>query len=203
MAKSKKILNFPTVLTIVRMILVVPFLICLLGGWYVCEQYINGSACPAGATEAQMPLYVLALVIFIFAALTDKIDGDYARKHKQVTDLGKFLDPLADKMLINSAFLAFVVMGVMPFWMLVVILWRDFAVDGMRMMVAAKGEVVAASIWGKAKTMTQMVTLVLLLLNLILENVTLTVIGLVLMYVVVILTVFSGVDYLVKGMKKI
>ena len=199
---SKKI-NFPTILTILRMILVVPFLICLLEGWRVCEQYVNGSVCPAGATEAQMPLYVSALIIFIFAALTDKIDGDYARKHKQVTDLGKFLDPLADKMLVNSAFLAFVVMGVMPFWMLVVILWRDFAVDGMRMMVAAKGEVVAASIWGKAKTMTQMVTLVLLLLNLILGNVTLTVIGLVLMYAVVILTVFSGVDYLVKGMKKI
>ena len=201
---SKKI-NFPTILTILRMILAFVFLVLMLCGMNICnwDTRFSSAETMQPCNSEEIAFFIAAITVFIAAAITDKIDGDYARKHNQVTELGKFLDPLADKMLVNTAFLLFVAMGVVPVWAFALILWRDFAVDGMRMMVAAKGEVVAASIWGKAKTMTQMVTLVLLLLNLILENVTLTVIGLVLMYVVVILTVFSGVDYLVKGLKKI
>ena len=174
-----KKLNFPTILTILRMILVVPFLIFLMVGWY-------------------WP----ALVIFVVAAVTDKIDGDMARKRKQVTDLGKFLDPLADKMLVNSAFLALAVMGIVPVWAFALILWRDFAVDGIRMMIARNGETVAASMWGKLKTTTQMVALVALMLNLIIASGILATVGTVLLHLALGLTLYSGADYLIKGWPK-
>ena len=112
-----------------------------------------------------------------------------------------FLDPLADKMLVNLTFLALVVLNIVPLWMFAVILIRDFAVDGMRMMSAKSGKVVAASIYGKSKTMVQMITLTLILLNIILNNNILSVINNILLYVVVILTILSGVDYLRKGWK--
>lgn len=186
-ATKNGVLNFPTILTITRMVLVIPMMVCLTLG----SEVSDGSG-----------LYVAALVLFVIAALTDKIDGDLARKHNQVTDLGKFLDPLADKMLVNLTFLALTVMRVVPVWMFAVILIRDFAVDGMRMMVARKGETVAASMIGKSKTMTQMIGLATILLSLILSNSMLLTVGTIILYVAVALTLWSGVDYLTKGYKK-
>lgn len=186
-ATKNGVLNFPTILTITRMVLVIPMMVCLTLG----SEVSDGSG-----------LYVAALVLFVIAALTDKIDGDLARKHNQVTDLGKFLDPLADKMLVNLTFLALTVMGVVPVWMFAVILIRDFAVDGMRMMVARKGETVAASMIGKSKTMTQMIGLATILLSLILSNSMLLTVGTIILYVAVALTLWSGMDYLTKGYKK-
>lgn len=144
---------------------------------------------------------ITALVLFIVASLTDLIDGKWARKNKLVTDLGAFLDPLADKMLVNLAFLALTYLGVVPIWIFAVILVRDFAVDGMRMMAAKNGETIAASIYGKIKTATQMTALIILLLNLILNLEALTMLGNIILYAALILTVFSGVSYLIKGWK--
>jgi CDP-diacylglycerol--glycerol-3-phosphate 3-phosphatidyltransferase len=146
---------------------------------------------------------IATIIIFTLASITDFIDGRWARKQKIVTDLGAFLDPLADKMLINLTFLALVVMNLMPLWMFAVILIRDFAVDGMRMMIAKTGTVISASIFGKAKTMTQMFTVILILLNRILNLEPLAIIGTILLYTVVALTLFSGIDYLTKGYKKL
>lgn len=176
-------MNLPTILTMLRIVLVAPLMICI---------FIDS-----------VPAKVAAIIIFVVASVTDFIDGRLARKNKQVTDLGAFLDPLADKMLINLTFLALVALSLMPLWMFAVILVRDFAVDGMRMMIAKKGTVVSASIFGKAKTMTQMFTVILILLNRILDLQPLYIICTILLYIVVFLTLFSGLDYLVKGQKKL
>ena len=169
-----KIINLPTVLTIVRIVLVIPTTILIL--------------------QDNVTARIIALVCFIIASLTDFIDGRLARKRHIVTDLGAFLDPLADKMLVNLTFLALVTLNIIPLWMFAVILVRDFAVDGMRMMAAKTGVTVAASIFGKAKTMIQMITLSLILANMAIASDVLTIINTVLLYIVLILTVFSGID---------
>ena len=178
-----KIINLPTILTIIRIVLVVPTTILILQDNVVAR--------------------IIALICFIVASITDFIDGRLARKRHIVTDLGAFLDPLADKMLVNLTFLALVSLNIIPLWMFAVILVRDFAVDGMRMMAAKTGVTVAASIFGKAKTMVQMITLSLILANMAIASDILTIINTVLLYIVLILTVFSGIDYLTKGWKLI
>ena len=146
---SKK-LNGPTCLTILRMILSAVFMIFAL----LPDAWAR----------------VVALIVFIVAAITDKIDGIWARRRKIVTDLGAFLDPLADKMLVNLAFLALVYINVVPIWVFAVILVRDFAVDGMRMMSARDGVTIAASFYGKLKTTVQMIALIILQTYLIFNN---------------------------------
>ena len=172
----------PTYLTIVRMILSLLFLVFVM----IPETWAR----------------VTALILFVAGAITDKVDGNWARKKKLVTDLGVFLDPLADKMLINLAFLALVTLGVVPVWVFAVILVRDFAVDGMRMMAAREGVTIAASFYGKLKTTVQMVALIILLLNLIVNAEFFTILGNVALYLALILTVISGADYLVKNWRK-
>ena len=146
---------------------------------------------------------IVALTIFIVASLTDLIDGKWARKKKVVTDLGAFLDPLADKMLINLAFLVLVCLEVVPIWVFAIILVRDFAVDGMRMMAARKGITISASFYGKLKTTIQMTALIIIMLNLIVNLNFFTILGNIALYLALILTVFSGGDYLIKGWKKV
>ena len=176
-------MNGPIVLTIIRIILVAPLMILIF--------------------MDNLPAEIATIIIFATASITDFIDGRWARAKRLVTDLGAFLDPLADKMLINLTFLALVMMGLMPLWMFAIILIRDFAVDGMRMLSAKSGITISASIFGKAKTMTQMFTVILILLNRILNFTPLTIINTILLYIVVILTIFSGADYLIKGYKKL
>ena len=125
----------------------------------------------------------------------------WARKKKIVTDLGAFLDPLADKMLVNLAFLVLVYLNVVPLWVFAIILVRDFAVDGMRMMAARDGVTIAASYYGKLKTTVQMIALIILILNLIVNLEVFTILGNIALYLALILTIFSGVDYLAKGYK--
>ena len=144
-----------------------------------------------------------ALILFIVGSISDEIDGRWARRDKLITDLGAFLDPLADKMLVNLAFLALVVLGVVPVWVFAVILVRDFAVDGMRMMAARDGVTISASFYGKLKTTTQMIALIILLLNLIVNLEFFTILGNIALYLALVLTVFSGGDYLIKGWKKV
>ena len=146
---------------------------------------------------------ITALVLFIVASITDLIDGKWARRRKLVTDLGAFLDPIADKMLINLAFLTLTYLNIIPIWVFAIILVRDFAVDGMRMMVARNKITIAASFYGKLKTTMQMIALIVLLLNLIVNQNYLAIIGEVVLYIALALTVFSGLDYLTKGWKLI
>ena len=183
MSKKKTVVTGPTMLTIGRMVLVIPFMIC-------CLQEGTGSK-------------ILALSLFSVAAITDLIDGKWARKKHLETDMGAFLDPLADKMLVDLAFLVLVHMNIIPLWMFATIIVRDLAVDGMRMMAAREGITIAASIFGKTKTMVQMITLISILANTIIGNEFHGTINTILLYVVVILTVYSGLDYLIKGWKKL
>lgn len=173
----------PTVLTILRMIFAIVFAIfaCLPESW----------------------ARIAALIIFIVAAITDQIDGHWARKRKIVTDLGAFLDPLADKMLVNLAFLVLTVSGIIPLWVFATILVRDFAVDGMRMMVARTGVTISASILGKLKTVLQMIALIVILANLIFNQEPLAIVGNIVLYFALFFTVLSGADYLIRGWKKV
>ena len=176
-------MNGPTILTLSRIILVIPLVICF---------FIDN-----------LPAQIITLVCFIVASATDFVDGRWARKKKIVTDLGAFLDPLADKMLVNLTFLLLVYVNIVPLWMFAIILVRDFAVDGMRMLAAKNGITVSASVFGKSKTMVQMITLSLILLNIILNNEILAGFNMAFLYLVVFLTVFSGADYLIKGWKQL
>ncbi len=173
----------PTYLTLLRMLLAVAFVIFVM----------------LGSVWAK----VVALALFVIAALTDLIDGKWARKQKIVTDLGAFLDPLADKTLVNLAFLVLVYLGVVPLWVFAIILVRDFAVDGMRMMAARSGSTIAASNWGKWKTTFQMTALIIILLNLIVNLEIFTVLGNIFLYLALLLTIYSGADYLIKGYQKL
>lgn len=143
---------------------------------------------------------IVALALFVVAAITDKIDGIWARRSKNVTNAGAFLDPLADKMLVNLTFLALVVMGVVPVWAFAVILVRDFAVDGLRMMAAERRKVIAASRLGKFKTGFQMAALIILLLSLAVDYDWIAIIGEITLYVALVLTVISAGDYFRKYM---
>ena len=171
----------PTILTILRMFLSIVYMVFALIPY----------------TWAR----ITALVVFIIASLTDLIDGKWARKKKIVTDLGAFLDPLADKMLINLAFLVLVQLNVVPLWVFAIILVRDFAVDGMRMMAARKGKTISASFYGKLKTTIQMIALIIIMLNQIVNLDFFTILGNIALYLALIMTVFSGGDYLIKGWK--
>ena len=181
--KQKNKLTGPTYLTIARMILSVLFMVFVL----LPETWAK----------------IVALILFVAGAISDLIDGKWARHDKIVTDLGAFLDPLADKMLVNLAFLALVVLGIIPVWVFAIILVRDFAVDGMRMMAARDGVTIAASFYGKLKTTVQMTALIILLLNLILNLELFAILGNITLYAALILTIFSGGDYLIKGWKKV
>ena len=134
---------------------------------------------------------VLAAVVFIVASITDAFDGYIARKYKLVTTLGKFIDPLADKVLVIAAMLALIELDRLPAWIVMVIITREFIVTGLRLVAAAEGVVIAASKGGKLKTVCQIIALIMLILNI--PG------GMVLMWVAMILTVWSGMDYLIKG----
>jgi len=138
----------------------------------------------------------LSAVIFALAFLTDLLDGYLARKNNQVSDFGKIMDPLADKVLVAAAMILLTQAGVVSAWVTVLVLAREFIVSGVRMAAAAEGNVVAASIWGKAKTMWQFVAITLALLinrpNLIVD---------IFMWINLILTVMSGADYIIKNKK--
>lgn len=176
---SNKKLTIPTIITLVRIVLIPLFLFC--------------------ATRLTVAGDILALLVFLIASLSDMLDGHLARKLQQVTDIGKYLDPLADKMLVSTAMVCLCVRGLLPIWIFVLILCRDLAVDGVRLVAAQNGEVIAASIWGKSKTFTQMCLVLLLFLSCFITAPFFAVVCKVFMAAVVILTVFSGYDYLHRG----
>ena len=136
-----------------------------------------------------------ALAIFIIASLTDTLDGYIARHYNQTTDFGKFMDPLADKMLVTAAMLWFVEIGHMPGWALLIVIVREFAVSGLRMVAADKGRVIAAGWSGKVKTASTMVCICLMLL--LPRFVELSAIC---VAVIVLTTIWSGVEYFMKNL---
>ena len=158
--------------------------------------------------------YIIIDVIFIIASITDKLDGYIARSRNQITTFGKFLDPLADKILVLAAMIMLVEMAKLPAWIPIIVLSREFVVSGYRLVAVEKGgKVIAASIWGKLKTVTQMIAIILAFVdlyafgecfngNLGTGEFVLNLVVTIMMIVQTIATIFSGVDYL-KGAKEL
>ncbi len=201
-------MNLPNKLSILRIILVPVTMLFMLPvniyGWQPegWNAFINSN----GMT--------LAAAVFIIASLTDMADGKIARKYNLITDLGKFLDSLADKILVISIMLGLVYLGRLSPVLVMIIILREFAVSGLRMIAASKGEVIAARMIGKVKTVTQMVAIIYIMFEPLLirvfgltyngyplETSAITIIGDVLFGICVIMTIVSGVDYLIKGKK--
>lgn len=145
---------------------------------------------------ANYPDYI-ALIIFIVASLTDLLDGKIARKYNLVTNFGKFMDPLADKLLVCSAMICLVSLGRLSAWIVIVIIAREFIISGFRLIAADNNIVIAASMWGKFKTTFQMAMIILLILNW--NMLWFQILSGAVVYVALILTVVSLIDYLVKN----
>ena len=138
---------------------------------------------------------LIAFIVFVIATITDKIDGTIARKYNLVTDFGKFLDPIADKLLVSSALICLTADGTLPAWITIVIIGREFIISAFRLVCADTGKTVAATWWGKSKTIAQMVTIIVLLLNI----PQLAILETILIYVSLALTIISLVDYFEKN----
>ncbi|MBR4754296.1 MAG: CDP-diacylglycerol--glycerol-3-phosphate 3-phosphatidyltransferase, partial [Lachnospiraceae bacterium] len=137
----------------------------------------------------------IALAVFIIASLTDMLDGMIARKYNLITNFGKFMDPLADKLLVCSAMICLLDLGRIPAWVVIVIIAREFIISGFRLVASDKGVVIAAGYIGKAKTVTQMIMIMLMILDI--EQIQL--ITDIVMYIAAILTVVSLVDYIYRN----
>ena len=172
-------MNLPNKLTILRTILIPFFLIFIY-----TDFWGKGNA-------------YIAVAIFIIASLTDLLDGKIARKYNLVTNFGKFMDPLADKLLVCSALIALADLGKLAGWIVIVIIAREFIISGFRLVASDNGVVIAASYWGKIKTVCQMLMIIWLILDLELPFYHL--IGQVLIYVSLILTIISLADYIAKN----
>ena len=173
-------MNLPNKLTLFRVFMIPIFLIILLGGFvpFPINRYI-------------------ALVIFVIASLTDMLDGKIARKYNLVTNFGKFADPLADKLLVTAAMVSLCSMGELSPWVVIVIVSREFIVTGFRVIAADAGIVIAASWWGKIKTVVQMIMIIVLLPGS--TAAFMITAGFWLQVAAAVLTVISGVDYIAKN----
>ena len=169
-------MNIANKVTMVRLILIPVFVVAF---------YIYGTS------------YNLAAILFMVASLTDAVDGHLARSRNLITNFGKFVDPLVDKVLTMAAFIVLVEAQIIPAWAVIIIISRELIITGFRTLAADMGITIAASMWGKAKTTSQMISLVLLLLH----NDALNKFGIYVFYIAVILTVISGLDYLIKNKK--
>lgn len=143
--------------------------------------------------------WLLAMIIFTIASITDFLDGYLARKYHLITNFGKFADPLADKLLVMTAFITLVGAGVIPMWIVAVIVCRELAVTGLRLLLVNDGEVLAAAWPGKVKTATQMLAIIFLLIDDFPVKGLAFSIGTILLYVCLVATVYSGVDYFIKN----
>lgn len=194
-------MNTPNKLTILRMLLVpVMVIIAMIN---IPGEFLG------------IPLnLVIADIIFAIGALTDKLDGYLARKNNEVTTFGKFLDPIADKILVISAFVILVEKGLLPAWIPIVVIFREFAVSGYRLIaVEKKGNVIAANVWGKVKTVTQIIAIILAFLDvhkfgtiftssiseLGVASYVLNLLVTVFMIICIIATIFSGYEYMKGG----
>lgn len=146
---------------------------------------------------------IIATVLFIAAALTDKLDGYIARSRNQITNFGKLMDPLADKLLVFAALVSLVEFHIIPTWVAMIIIARDLAVTGLRTVAASEGIVIAASWWGKIKTVIQMVAIVFALVYLNYNYQFLNIMTIIFMTAAVIITVISGIDFFIKNKETI
>lgn len=170
-------MNLPNKLTIFRVILIVPFVLILLTD--LCGDYGKW----------------IALALFIVASLTDLLDGKIARKYNLVTNFGKFMDPLADKLLVCSAMICLVATGKIPAWIVIIIIAREFIISGFRLVAADNGVVIAASYWGKFKTTFQMIMVCLMIADIAAIQLVTDII----MWIAFALTLISLIDYLIKN----
>ena len=192
-------MNLANKLTLIRIILVPVFLVFI-------------------AVKNLPYVSIIATFIFIIASITDQLDGYIARSRNQITNFGKFMDPLADKLLVTSALISLVELQLIPSWAAIVIIAREFAVSGLRTIAASEGKIIAASYWGKIKTVIQIIAIILLLLQVNIINspaIKEVVVNSsflsnffkyvpnVFLYLAVIITILSGIDYFVKNKKVI
>ena len=170
-------MNLPNKMTLLRIILIPVFMVVLYWGF-------------PGATW-------VALAIFIIASLTDMLDGKIARARNLVTNFGKFMDPLADKLLVCSALICLIELGQLPAWMVIVIISREFIISGFRLVASDNGVVIAASYWGKFKTTFQMIAVILLILDI----QAIQIVTSACVWIALALTIISLVDYIAKNYK--
>ncbi|WP_270706582.1 CDP-diacylglycerol--glycerol-3-phosphate 3-phosphatidyltransferase [Clostridium fessum] len=173
-------MNLPNKLTTLRVIMIPFFVFFLL--WQ------NGE---------NRTFRMIALALFIIASLTDLLDGKIARKYNLVTNFGKFMDPLADKLLVCSALICLIELNALPAWMVIIIISREFIISGFRLIASDNGVVIAASYWGKFKTTFQMVSVVLLILDI----PALAFVTTICVWIALVLTIVSLVDYIYKNHK--
>ncbi|MFA9558017.1 CDP-diacylglycerol--glycerol-3-phosphate 3-phosphatidyltransferase [Evansella sp. AB-rgal1] len=184
-------MNVPNQITISRIFLIPVFMIFLLVPFTWGDIRLFGAIIPTH--------HFIAAIIFILASATDWLDGYYARKYDLVTNMGKFLDPLADKLLITAAFVSLVGLEMFPAWAAIVILTREFAVTGLRLVAAGEGSVLAAGKGGKLKMVSQIIAASAVMLhNTIFELLSIP-FATIMIYITVILTVWSGLDYFIKN----
>lgn len=173
-------MNLPNKITIFRVFMIPIFLVFMLVPGIQYGRYI-------------------AAGIFIVAALSDLADGYIARKQNQVTNFGKFMDPLADKLLVSSALICFVELKLLPAWIVIIIIAREFIISGFRLIASDNGVVIAAGWWGKLKTNAQMIMSVMLIIDL--DYPIINILEQIAIYLSVVLTVISLVDYMAKNRK--
>lgn len=172
-------MNLPNKLTLFRMLLVPVF---------VLFMYLN---IPGN--------YAISLIIFIVASVTDALDGRIARKHNLITDFGKFMDPLADKILVISALMCFIDSRLIPAWVVLIIITRELSISIMRAVAASEGKVIAAGGSGKLKTVVQMLAIIILLFGCSIDQGHIILIGKILVYISTVLTLYSGIEYFYKN----
>ncbi len=169
-------MNLPNKLTLLRVIMIPFFVVFMLMDGMASARYI-------------------ALALFVIASFTDFLDGNIARKRNLVTNFGKFMDPLADKLLVCSALICLIETGQLPAWYVIIIIAREFIISGFRLIASDNGIVIAASYWGKFKTVSQMIMIILMILNI----PALSMVTTLFYWIALILTVVSLVDYIKKN----
>jgi CDP-diacylglycerol--glycerol-3-phosphate 3-phosphatidyltransferase len=181
--ERKKVLNLPNTITVLR-IGIIPFLFLLLQ-----------SPGPTGS--------LFIAFIFVLASFTDLLDGYIARRYQIVTTMGKFLDPIADKLVVNTAMILMIPLGRIPAWIVAIIIIRDFTVDGIRSIASSEGLIIQSSRLGKQKTLCQVFAVTALMIHYPLLGVDAHLVGMAILYVALLLTLYSGLDYLMKFFKEI
>ncbi|MCB5951195.1 CDP-diacylglycerol--glycerol-3-phosphate 3-phosphatidyltransferase [Enterococcus sp. BWT-B8] len=186
-------MNLPNKLTVLRICMIPVFIL-------VVSLPLDWGTLTVGDTTLEIT-QLTAAIIFAVASVTDWLDGKIARARGLVTNFGKFADPLADKMLVMTAFIVLVGQGKAAAWIVAVIVCRELAVTGLRLLLVEDGEVMAAAWPGKVKTATQMVAIILLFINNIPFNLIGIPVDVLMLYLCLIFTIYSGVDYFIKNSK--